>query len=824
MTDVVAVLGMHRSGTSAITGVLTKLGGEAPKSLLPANSGNRRGYFESVPLMYFHDELLASAGCHWHDWRKFNPSWYRSPVVKTYKERAKKLFQDEFTNAPLPILKDPRICRFAPFWLDVFEDMGMTPRIVMPIRSPLDVAQSLKSRDMMSTTKALLLWLRHVLDAEAQTRNIARSIFTWEQFLSDWRGTTDKISLETGLAWSRLSDRTGYEIDKFLSAELVHHRTAHTDLVAHSDVHEWTLEAYDALLELARNPFSNSATERLDRVRALFDQSSDLFGRVLVDYEINLEESQTQATAFQSELDLLRNQRGEDEARFAAVATERGRLAVELDANRQQLTNTAALLNERTQSLGTIEAQLAAANQEKEQLFAALAQHQAELAAAAEERQRISTELHERVQEIGELSTAAASHAEHAVQVEAQLAVTHQELTVTHQELTEARQEKHLLLNALETREKELGAALEELQSLVVTLQARETSLLEVLDERGTLAARAEQAEAALGDLASERDRLSKDLAAHAADLAASVEERGRLASELQKREQTLAEVGVRQADLIVRAERAEVELARVAHERVRLSKDLAAHAADLAASVEERGRLASELQMREQTLAEVGARQAEFVVRAEHAEAEATALALELRHMEITADRAAEHAAVMVETETKLAAQIHALRAQMIDTEAALAKSNATRDSLVIMGMRPLANRRLRQWERKLERSGLFDADWYKDTYSDVAKDRRSPVRHYLEDGYLRGYRPNPLFDTRWYLERYDDVRHSGVNPLLHYILHGHREGRDPCPEFQTGFYLETNPDVRGNGMNPLAHYLRYGRHEGRLGSRPRD
>lgn len=747
MTDVVAVLGMHRSGTSAVSGVLTKLGGEAPKSLLPANSGNRRGYFESVPLMYFHDELLASAGCHWHDWRKFNPSWYRSPVAETYKERAKKLFQDEFTNASLPILKDPRICRFAPFWLDVFEDMGMTPRIVMPIRSPLDVAQSLKSRDMMSTTKALLLWLRHVLDAEAQTRNIARSIFTWEQFLSDWRGTTDKISLETELAWSRLSDRTGYEIDKFLSAELVHHRTAHTDLVAHSDVHEWTLEAYDALLELARNPFSNSATERLDRIRALFDQSSDLFGRVLVDYEINLEESQTQATAFRSELDLLRNQRGEDEAGFAAVATERDRLAVELDVNRQQLTNTAALLNERTQSLGTIEAQLAAANQEKEQLFAAIAQHQAELAAAAEERQRISTELHERVQEIGELSTAAASHAEHAVQVEAQLAVTHQELT-------EARQEKHLLLNALETREKELGAALEERQSLVVTLQARETSLLEALDDRCTLAVRAERAEAALGDQASKRDRLSKDLAA----------------------------------------------------------------------SVEERGRLASELQMREQTLAEVGARQAEFVVRAERAEAEVTAQALELRHMEITADRAAARAAAMVETETKLEAQIHALRAQMIDTEAALAKSNATRDSLVIMGMRPLANRRLRQWERKLKRSGLFDADWYKDTYSDVAKDRRSPVRHYLEDGYLRGYRPNPLFDTRWYLERYDDVRHSGVNPLLHYILHGHREGRDPCPEFQTGFYLETNPDVRGNGMNPLAHYLRYGRHEGRLGSRPRD
>jgi hypothetical protein len=90
MAEVIIVLGMHRSGTSSVAGVLTKLGGVAPGTLFPPDSGNARGYFESAHLMHLHDELLASAGSCWDDWRRFNPAWYRSPAADSYKQRAKK--------------------------------------------------------------------------------------------------------------------------------------------------------------------------------------------------------------------------------------------------------------------------------------------------------------------------------------------------------------------------------------------------------------------------------------------------------------------------------------------------------------------------------------------------------------------------------------------------------------------------------------------------------------------------------------------------------------------------------------------------------------
>jgi hypothetical protein len=109
MAEVIIVLGMHRSGTSSVAGVLTKLGGVAPGTLFPPDSGNARGYFESAHFMHLHDELLASAGSCWDDWRKFNPAWYRSPAADSYKRRAKEIFEAEFANATLPILNLP-IC------------------------------------------------------------------------------------------------------------------------------------------------------------------------------------------------------------------------------------------------------------------------------------------------------------------------------------------------------------------------------------------------------------------------------------------------------------------------------------------------------------------------------------------------------------------------------------------------------------------------------------------------------------------------------------------------------------------------------------------
>jgi hypothetical protein len=63
--DVVVVLGMHRSGTSAITKGLELFGMDLGQNLLAANEYNPKGYFEDNQLVNINDNILRKSGSLW---------------------------------------------------------------------------------------------------------------------------------------------------------------------------------------------------------------------------------------------------------------------------------------------------------------------------------------------------------------------------------------------------------------------------------------------------------------------------------------------------------------------------------------------------------------------------------------------------------------------------------------------------------------------------------------------------------------------------------------------------------------------------------------
>jgi chromosome segregation ATPase len=86
-----------------------------------------------------------------------------------------------------------------------------------------------------------------------------------------------------------------------------------------------------------------------------------------------------------------------------------------------------------------------------------------------------------------------------------------------------------------------------------------------------------------------------------------------------------------------------------------------------------------------------------------------------------------------------------------------------------------------LRENIKIINKSGLFDRDYYLDTYPDVAKSKTNAIKHYLNHGALEKRNPSIHFDTNFYLEMYHDVASNiaRINPLVHFILHGKKEGR---------------------------------------------
>jgi hypothetical protein len=124
-------------------------------------------------------------------------------MAKSFRRRAEATLRDEFGSASLCVLKDPRLCRLLPVWLDASENLGLAPVVVLPIRNPLEVAASLEARDGIDLSIGQLLWLRYVLDAEHASRGIKRALFRYDHLIADWRAVAEGLSETLGISWPR---------------------------------------------------------------------------------------------------------------------------------------------------------------------------------------------------------------------------------------------------------------------------------------------------------------------------------------------------------------------------------------------------------------------------------------------------------------------------------------------------------------------------------------------------------------------------------------------------------------------------------------------
>lgn len=302
----VLVLGMHRSGTSALTRVLSFLGASLPKNLMGASAGNETGHWEPLDLVAVHDEMLGSIGSNWHDWRAIDPDWSRSSTAEAFKLKLLGGLADNYGEAPLLVVKDPRICRFVPLWSDVIHRHGAAVQVVMLLRNPLEVAASLRERDGFLAAKSLLLWLRHALDAEHDTRDLPRALVTYDLLMSDWRALAADIAAKTDIRWPRRSDAAELEIERFLSSNYRHHKVDPADLPARRSVVDWVNSAYATLLAMANGHDDAPHQRRLDAIRSEFNKAASAFGLVLADEGDRVVRAQSDAARLGAELGSVR--------------------------------------------------------------------------------------------------------------------------------------------------------------------------------------------------------------------------------------------------------------------------------------------------------------------------------------------------------------------------------------------------------------------------------------------------------------------------------------------------------------------------------------
>jgi len=306
----ILVLGMHRSGTSALTRVISLLGADLPRNIMRPADDNPRGYWESNDLVAVHDGFLAACDSRWDDWESLNNIESQLEWENNFAESILDLLRGDFGESVMFAVKDPRICRFVPLWLDVLQTFDAEPLAVLPIRNPLEVAASLKTRNGFAFAKSYVLWLRYVLDAERDTRHLRRSFIRYESLLSAWPDEMQRLAADLGIVWLRRPQEVATDIGEFLSNDLRHHTATDEELQAHPEVVGWVRRTYAAIDDIIADGETEANHQQFDEIRAEFDHACLLFAGVFrgerADSMARLKMLEAQFAVLSNEIEFIR--------------------------------------------------------------------------------------------------------------------------------------------------------------------------------------------------------------------------------------------------------------------------------------------------------------------------------------------------------------------------------------------------------------------------------------------------------------------------------------------------------------------------------------
>lgn len=303
------VLGMHRSGTSALARVLSLAGAKLPQNLVAAGEGNETGHWEPVRIALLNDEIMKSLDHSWLDWTRLNVESLSVEDRRTFNSDIRSILLEEYGGAPIIVFKEPRACRLAETYIQSFRDLGYRPVPIIIFRNPLEVVGSLMARSSWPASRteldAAILWLVHVLEAEHASRGTARVFWNYDDLFSSWQELIELLRRRENVKFPVSGDALARQVEAFLDPSLHHHRQTASALQRHSLTSGWFQDTYDALQLLISDPYSVHAIAVLDRVRTALESSRLLLERSLqerLQLSAILDDSKAAGSAIQAEL------------------------------------------------------------------------------------------------------------------------------------------------------------------------------------------------------------------------------------------------------------------------------------------------------------------------------------------------------------------------------------------------------------------------------------------------------------------------------------------------------------------------------------------
>lgn len=247
----ICILGMHRSGTSAVSRSINLLGaflGEDTDFVTPL-SDNPKGYWERSDIVNFHGRLMDHMKHSWDTALPLSDKWQKSEKVKPFRSELVGFIKDKFTDHELWAFKDPRLSLVLPLWKDALDELGIHFSTVFVIRNPFDVAKSLKKRDGFSYDKSFGIWFNYNITAWQNLSEHAYVLIHYDRLIQDWESELRRCCDTLCIDWPKDDSLLRREMNLFIRADMRHSISTINDLRT-SNVPGPVIELYELLVNV----------------------------------------------------------------------------------------------------------------------------------------------------------------------------------------------------------------------------------------------------------------------------------------------------------------------------------------------------------------------------------------------------------------------------------------------------------------------------------------------------------------------------------------------------------------------------------------------
>ena len=275
---VMFVLGAPRSGTSALTRVLSLCGATLPAKMAGADRNNQRGYWEPRESIHLNNQIVRRHGS-----TAFDPSLHlQEDGAFDAAERAACIarigkFLSTLPDAPLLLVKDAHITLLSGLWFEAVRKAGYDIAIVVAVRGPQESIASGEAAFHIPPPLGSAVWLKYSLLSERVTRGLPRVFVDYARLLDDWRPEVKRISATLGVDLS--PDESA--VDEFLTPDL--HRQTHTEPVAEPFGTDWFTVVDQTMRAAAREEAWDQGA--LDRVYEAYRISEQGFSALFENYQ-----------------------------------------------------------------------------------------------------------------------------------------------------------------------------------------------------------------------------------------------------------------------------------------------------------------------------------------------------------------------------------------------------------------------------------------------------------------------------------------------------------------------------------------------------------